>query len=467
MRLCRLFVSCWLCACLVLTVTGQPQSALPSVVFDNFGPGIREQVRKAYNEARAQPDSAPAVGQLGMVLHTYEDHETAALCYQRARQLAPQEFRWHYLLATAQLALGQQREAGATLRAALQLEPTYLPAQLKLAEALFAAGEWAASQQLYETLKPTGLAQVAYGLGRLAAAHRNPAAAVTQLRQAVASFPEYGAAHYALALALRESGEQERAAEHLALYQRCKNNRPPLPDKLLAEVAALNVSATERLRQGVQLEAAGKLAESIALHEEALALNSQLTQAHINLIQLYGRTGQPRQAEAHYRALLALAPTLAEGHYNFGVLLVEQRRFAEAETAFRRALECNPQFATAHLNLGTLLEQQQKYDDALQHYRQAVEQQPNLRLAHFQLARMLIYQGRLPEAINHLQQILTPVDEQSPRYSFALAAAYARQGERAKALAQARRARELARAYQQTELLNSIERDIKLLEQPQ
>jgi tetratricopeptide (TPR) repeat protein len=280
-------------------------------------------------------------------------------------------------------------------------------------------------------------------------------------------FPNYGAAHYALALALRDAGEREAASQHLALAQTYKTMRPPLADPLMAEVASLNQGATERIRQGIALEAAGRLDESIVEHERALEINPQLTQVHINLIQLYGRTNQPTKAEAHYRAVVALNPDLAESHYNYGVMLAAQKRFAEAAAAFRRAIESNPQFADAQMNYGAALEAQQQYDEALKHYRLAVAHKPNHRQARFQLARMLIYKGQLPEAIQQLQQTLTPLDEQTPRYSYALAAAYARQGERDKALVQARRARELALRYKQTELLNLIERDLKLLEQSQ
>src|SRR5215475_12537288 len=79
---------------------------LPKANFDNFGPGIREQVQSVYQAALRNPKDAKTVGHLCMVLHTYEDHEHAATCYQGARLLAPNEFRWVYLLGVSQMALG-------------------------------------------------------------------------------------------------------------------------------------------------------------------------------------------------------------------------------------------------------------------------------------------------------------------------------------------------------------------------
>ena len=53
---------------------------------DNFGPGIREQVKKSLAEARRNPRDANVVGRLGMILQTYEDYELAAACYTLARE---------------------------------------------------------------------------------------------------------------------------------------------------------------------------------------------------------------------------------------------------------------------------------------------------------------------------------------------------------------------------------------------
>ncbi len=452
---------------LALSAQSQTLPELPKVLFDNFGPGIRDQVRKADEEARKNPNDAGAVAQLAMVLQTYEDHELAAVVYRRALKLQPDEFRWRYLLATCLSAIGKHSEAAATFRQALQQKPNYLPAQLKLADSLLAMNELEESRKLYEAIiaKEPKTTQAHYGLGRVKAKLGDAAGAIDSLRKACDLSPSWGAAHYALALAYRAAGESPKAAEHLQLYRQNMLVRPVLSDPLMSAVAELNSGASDKLRKGVELEAEGRLEESIAEHERAVAINPQLIQPHLNLIQLYGRTRQPAKAEEHYLAAIALNPNLAEAHYNFGVMLLDQKRFAEAAKAFQSAIESNPQFAEAHLNLGALLEQQQEFDEALLHYRQAVESQPNNRQAHFQLGRMLIFKGQLPEAIEQLRLTLTPEDEQTPRFTFALAAAYARAGDKPNALKFARIARDKAAAMKQTELLAMIERDLKVLEQ--
>ncbi|MFN0084162.1 MAG: tetratricopeptide repeat protein [Blastocatellia bacterium] len=442
---------------------------LPEISFENFGPGIREQVKRAYEEARRNPRDPSTVGRLGMALHAYDEFENAAICYGLARRAAPGEFQWIYLLGAAQASAGRAAEAATMLREALRLRADDVPARLRLADLLFNAGALAESRQLYEAViaKRPDLAAAHYGLGRVKSALRDPGAAAEHFRKACELSPSYGAAHYGLAMAYRDLGRREESAAELALYQQFRLTRPVTPDPLLQSVAALNAGAAERLRKGVALEAAGQLSEATAEHERALAINPQLEQAHLNLITLYARTGRFDKAEEQYRTIQTINPNLAESHYNYGVMLLERKRFAEARAAFRRCLEINPGYAEAALNLGQLLEMETKYDEALAQYQAAVESNPAQRQAHFQLARMLLYKNRGPEAIEHLKRTLTPEDAETPRYLYALGAAFTRNGDRAGGMRTLRAARDLAAAWKQSDLLALIERDLKILEQPQ
>ena len=67
------------------------------------------------------------------------------------------------------------------------------------------------------------------------------------------------------------------------------------------------------------------------------------------------------------------------------------------------------------------------------------------------------------DAIDHFRQTLTPEDEETPRCTYALGAAYARVGNRALALKYMQEAQEKATARGQTELVNSIEKDLRRL----
>jgi tetratricopeptide (TPR) repeat protein len=233
---------------------------------------------------------------------------------------------------------------------------------------------------------------------------------------------------------------------------------------MLDAIAELNALGTEILKRGVALESAGRVEESIAEHERALEVNPQLTQAHINLIQLYGRTGQFEKAEKHYRAVVAVNPNLADSHYNYGVLLAGRERYAEAAQAFHRSLQINQFSAEAHHNYAAMIEREGRLDEAAEHFRKALENRPGHRLAHFHLGRILVHRGKLAEAIEHFHQTLTEEDDQTPRFTYALGATFVRAGEKQKGIKYLNEAMNRATALGQTQLAASIERDLRQLE---
>ncbi len=101
---------------------------------------------------------------------------------------------------------------------------------------------------------------------------------------------------------------------------------------------------------------------------------------------------------------------------------------------------------------------------ALREFQDAVQNRPNYRLAHFHIGRILANQEKYDEAISHFMKTLVPADEETPRYLYALGATYARAGDISSALRYARAAREEAASRGQTQLLTSIERDLRELE---
>jgi tetratricopeptide (TPR) repeat protein len=439
---------------------------LPAVSGGNFLPAIRGQVQWASVFAQAHPRDAHANGDLGMILDTYEQYDSAATCYKRAHLLEPDSFRWAYYLGWAQTAMGKYAEAESTLREALRLNPEYLPAQLKLAETLLAAGKLKESAGIYEALvkRHQDLASAHYGLGRVQWARRDEAAAVQSLGKACELFPPYGAAHYALALAYRRLGESDKSREQFKLYEQYQTNVPPLEDPLRAAVSVLNLGPFGHVRRAIAMEQAGKTEEAVAELEKALEAAPNNVQSHISLISLYGKLGQFEKAEQHYQSAVSLNPNQAETYYNYGVLLVKRGKNQDAERAFRRVLEINPYYAEAHHNLGVLLEERGRLADALAEYEKAIENHPNYRLAHFHAGRILVNQNRYDEAIQHFLKTLTPEDENTPRYLYSLAATYARVGDREQALRYARQARGMAEARGQRQLLNSIDKDLETLE---
>ena len=453
-------------AALCIRAQGQRLPELPQVDASGFLPAIRAQVELAERNARERPRDPAIAGALAMTLHAYQLHDAAERAYSRAHSLDPQNFDWLYLLGAVQMAQGAFDRAVKTLQSALQIRPGDLAAEIRLAESLIAVPDWNGAATLYCRILDDRreCPQAWYGLGRAQAAKGDHAAAIESYGKACELFPAYGVAHFALAAELRRLGRKPEAERHIAAYAKNVTSEPPLDDPLFQRIHELNLSSQAHLQRGAELEKAARLDEAIREHEAALANDPGNVQAHVNLIALYGRAGDPGKAKQHFEAATRLNPGRSDAWCDYGVLLYMQKHFDEAEKAYQRALEINPDYAEAHNNLGAIYEQLGRLADAEKEFRAAINDRPDYPLARFHLGRILVNEQKYDEAIHQLQRALTPDDDKTPVYLYALGATYARAGDRAHALEYLQRAHDAASRYGQSELLASIDHDLKALQ---
>lgn len=439
-------------------------AALPTLAIETLPPAVRAGFHRAYEHARTRPADASAVGGLGMMLHAYEQYQSAAACYRVAHRLEPQSFAWAYLSGVVRAELGEHTAALTAFRQALDIDPDYLPARMRLADTLMHTGNFDASRAAYRALARDfpELAVAHYGLGRLSAALHDLPAAVEHYGRAVDAAPQFGAAHYALALAYRDLRLDERARPHLEAYRQLGARRPALPDRLLDAIRQTRETARDLIAEAARLGTSGRLDEAIALHLKAIEADPASAQAHVNLISLYGRTGQTDKAMEHYRAALTLEGNRAEAHYNYGVLLAS-RGDAGAADAFRKALEINPFHAQAHNNLGALLARDGDLKAAAAHYRRAIASDPQHRTARLGLGRVLVTMGRPREAVEQLLKTLLPDDIETPRCMFALSHAYASDGDYVNARRYAMEALHRAERLGQAGLARMIQNQLQRL----
>lgn len=450
---------------LVPSPTWAQPAALPALALDSYPPAAREALSRAHREAVDRPADAEAVGRLGRALQAWELWDAARHAYTRAQALEPKSFDWLYLDAVVLQRLARHEEASAQLGRALELRPDYLPARLRLAEALFDAGRTAESRPLFEALvgEPAAEPAARVGLGRIAAVEGRHEDAARHFERAVALFPELGAAHYGLARAYRALGRPADAERARADHTRFGARWPRLEDTVLASVTTLREDGRAILQRAVALADQGDVDGAIAGHEAALADDPTLGQAHVNLVSLYGRVRRWEDAERHYRAAVAMGVDPADAHYDYGVVLGLQERWADAEEAYRRALGVNALHAPARNNLGQLLERRRAWDEALGEYGAAVDAQPAFRLARFNMGRMLLVLGQPHQAIAEFEKLQEPRDEETPRYLFGLATAHIRMGARERGLTIAADAQQLAAELGQIDLAGAIAKEIARL----
>ncbi|MCX6598349.1 MAG: tetratricopeptide repeat protein [Acidobacteria bacterium] len=412
----------------------------------------------AQADAEAKPNDPAVIGRFGMVLHAHEQLAGAAACYQRALELEPARFDWPYLLARAAAASGDTSRAAAMFEQSLRLRPESIPARLGLGDAELTQGRNPEAARAFQAVldRDAKQPQALFGLGR---ATNQPA----NYEKALAIYPAYGAAIFAWAQHLQRSGQPERAQAYMAQYPKLKTSGPPLEDGLMEAVRDLNAGPSRLLRQAQSAEAQGQLAAAVQLQLQALQLDPKLAQAHVNLISLYARLNQPKNAEAAYRAAIALAPNSADAYYNYGVLSGMSGQPAEARRAFERSLAIDPGNADAHHNLGALLQESGQLAAAARQFEQAIALNPAAANSHFQLGRLQANQKRYAEALSHLEKAAQSDDQATPTYLYALGATQARAGNREGARASLRAAFQQANRWGQLQLANAIDQDLARL----
>src|SRR2546426_4140872 len=126
----------------------EPLPPLPDISTASFLPAIRQAVDAALTDAKAHPNDATAVGRLGMVIHAHQQLGSARICYRRASLLDPKNFDWKYYLGV----VSDGPAAVEPLRAALKLRD-YLPAKLRLGEALVSSGDSMGARNVYRNLE--------------------------------------------------------------------------------------------------------------------------------------------------------------------------------------------------------------------------------------------------------------------------------------------------------------------------
>jgi len=445
-----------------------PLPAISDTALQPLDPSVREQIRNSVREAQAHPLDSAANGRLGMLLQAYELYTFAAPCYDRARRLDTRAFAWPYYLATLRMTSGEDPPSAIVLlRETLRVNPNYFPARLKLAEALLATGAVRESRTLVDALLQAAprSARLHYLSGRVREAMGDLGAAADEYRQASNIAPQYGSAHYALALAHRRLGHAAESQQQMELFRSTQNAAPPEEDELLEAIEALKTGVYDHLNRAQSLQDSGRNEEAVQEYETALRLNPRLLRAHVNLIVIFGSQGNFAPAAQHFEAAIAINPNSAEAYYNYGLVLSSDQKFQDAEQAFRKAIDINPVSADAYNNLGFALQSQNKIAEAEASYRSALHTEPALRQANFNLARLLEARGDLREAISCLLKTVIVEDDKTSVFMYYLSDAYAQNKEFERAIRYGKEALSRAIAFHQTELAATLEKRTEELSQ--
>lgn len=353
---------------------------------------VREQVearRSAVDEALADSAGDPAVtaqafADLGLAYVTYEFLEAAESCFENARRLAPEDFRWHYLLGYLEMIQGDLPAATDLYEQTLALEADFLPAILRLGRSRLEEGRSEEAKRWFGRaleLEPTAAA-AHEGLGKVAGTVGDFTAAVKHLNRALELEPAANGLHYALAQAHRNLGNLEKAEKHLA---EAGDVGTRVVDPLINPLADLAAGAQFFLVQGAEAMDDEDFGAAASSYRAALDRDDSNFVAWRGLALSLQRLGDVRGAEETFVKALEKGTTgdpeadqkeRAAVLRALGGLAAADRREMEALERWQQSLELDADQPQALLQVANGLARQRRFDEALAHYDELLQSMP-------------------------------------------------------------------------------------------
>jgi len=384
-------------------------------------PSVQKQGKELYDALQAlrtkadapAAEKGDAYGKLAMLLHAGEYYEAAEPAYLNAKDLAPGDARWPYLLGHLHKSRGEPDKALADFTRALELKPDDVPTLIWLGRLYLDRGEPAKAQPLFEkaqSLRPDVVAGIV-GLGQAALAQKDFARAATVLEEALRVHPTASSVHSPLAMAYRGLGDTAKAEAHLKEW---RNTEVLVPDPVRQELDLMMESglsfelrgvralegndykkAEEFFRKGIPLAPGDTMLGRSLRHKLATALALQ---------------GDVRGAYDAFNEVVKLAPqdgpdeTAAKAHYSIGVLLASAGRGREAISHLQDAVKFNPNYLEARQGLGDALSRAGQPQAAMPQYAEVVRLNPRAADARFGYAMALVRLNRYREARDWLAE---------------------------------------------------------------
>lgn len=318
---------------------------IPDPDLGGLEPQVVEALARSREAVARDPSSAEAWGTLAAVYDAHLLADVAERCYRHAHELAPDDFRWVYLLAVVREINGADAvELIELFGEAAALRPDYPTTWLRLGDALWRRGRIEdARAALLRAIELEPDAALAHRrLGQLRLGQGEAEAAKAELERAIALEPTDLAAHTALAQACLRLGQPELAREVLA---RAAGLEPVnvIDDPVHAEqVVARNVGSDHLFGRGVQLIGVGSYAEAVVPLETVVAQSPDDPSAQYWLGLAHRGSGAPEPAKEHLERALEIEPRMNAARLQLADLLAERGESAEAAEHYRIALRYAP-----------------------------------------------------------------------------------------------------------------------------
>lgn len=381
----------------------------------NAAPAVLvERIDSAERRARESWRPVGALAELARLYHANGFLPEARTCVEGLVQVDDANPRWPYLLANILGGFGELEETLSLLRRSVSLEDDYVPARIKLGDALLKLNQPAEAARVYSealTRDPTN-AYALLGLARRELVAANWTAARERLRQIVAARPKFGAAWALLATVDDHLGDKAAAALDRA-KESSSGGVDEMPDPWI-DALLDDCYDPYRLRIAADVLASDEdPSKALVLLQRATAIAPQDAPAHRQLGQFLAKIKRVPEARAQLERATVLDPKDAD-NWNFLIKVLNESGDAEAASrALAQGLSHCPISPGLHLEKGRRLAAAGQFDLAAVEFEETRRLRPEESNASVELAMTYFRRGRLEEGMIEIRRALA-VDPEQP-----------------------------------------------------
>jgi len=326
----------------------------------------------------------------------------ALLCSQTPEDLL--------VTAESQIELKQFSLAIATLQQAIDLDPTFAPAEYQLALVFLRTGDMEKSQEMLRRAIDADPENQGYrdefdrineiismmSEGKRYMNNGELDEAYGTFEKIINDFPFFANAAYSMGGVKIVQKQYEASIIHfkkaLEIYPQFSNAQSAI------KLASKNIYTT-----GNSLYDQGDLEGAIDAYKKVTEIDSTFYQAWHQIGVISAKMGDIEQAISYYQKALSILPTYTKGWYMLGVA---QKRDADMESAiasFQKAIDVDPTYTRAYVSIGDILLSRQEYENAIDKFQLAISVQPNYANAYENLGITYTRLEQWTDAITQLE----------------------------------------------------------------
>lgn len=204
---------------------------------------------------------------------------------------------------------------------------------------------------------------------------------------------------------MTESTPNDLLAEAVSCHQANQLEQAQVLYKQLLEQDPHNINALHLL--GVCFFQQGNAQASIEFIEQAIAINPDIPEFHVNLANALQTLNHCDKAIAHLAQAISLNTQSAEAHFTLGNILSEQKKYDESITEHEKVIAINPIHWGAHNNLGNVYQKLDQHEKAIRLYENILSHNPNDLGTYYNLANSFKSTNQLDRAIVAFQKVVT------------------------------------------------------------